>query len=213
MKLREITTGAVLTALAIIIPIQLGFLKIIIPPFTATLASHVPMFIAMVINPTVAVMVGVGSTIGFLLTAPLYVAARAASHIIVGLVGAVLIKKGKPMTAAFASFGEKTEVIFANNDMMGLGAIAALNAVGYNTGKEGDPKITVIGVDAVDAATEAIKAGKMAATVKQDGDAMGKAVIRLAINGALKKGFLDGTDYKMSADGYSIRIPYAKITD
>jgi methyl-galactoside transport system substrate-binding protein len=54
------------------------------------------------------------------------------------------------MTAAFASFGEKTEVIFANNDMMGLGAIAALNAVGYNTGKDGDPSITVIGVDAVE---------------------------------------------------------------
>jgi niacin transporter len=102
MKLREITTGAVLTALAIIIPIQFAFLKIIIPPFTATLASHVPMFIAMVINPTVAVMVGVGSTIGFLLTSPAYIAARAASHIVVGLIGAMLIKKGKPMLAAFA---------------------------------------------------------------------------------------------------------------
>lgn len=117
------------------------------------------------------------------------------------------------MTAAFASFGDKIEVIFANNDMMGLGALAALNAVGYNTGKEGDPYITIIGVDAVDAALEAIKANKFTATVKQDGDAMGKAVIRLAINGALKKPWLDGTEYKMAADGYSIRIPYAKITD
>jgi len=116
------------------------------------------------------------------------------------------------MTAAYANYGDKIEVVFANNDMMGLGAIAALNAVNYNTGKEGDPKITVIGVDAVDAATEAIKNGKMTATVKQDGDAMGKAVVQLAINKALGKDWFAGNDYKMADDGYSVRIPYAKIT-
>ncbi len=117
------------------------------------------------------------------------------------------------MTAAFANFGEQIEVIFANNDMMGLGAIAALNAVGYNTGVAGDPNIVVIGVDAVDAALEAIKAGKMTATVQQDGDAMGKACVTLAVNKALGKDWLEGTDYKLAADGYSIRIPYAKITE
>lgn len=115
------------------------------------------------------------------------------------------------MTAAWASFGDKVEVIFVNNDMMGLGAIAALNAVGYNTGKEGDPNVVVIGVDAVDAAVEAIKAGKMTATVKQDGEAMGKACIILGVNKALGKDWFDGTDYKKADDGYSIRIPYAKV--
>jgi niacin transporter len=94
--------GAVLTALAIIIPIQFGFLKVIIPPFTATLASHVPMFLAMFISPTVALMVGIGSTLGFVLTSPLYVAARAASHIVVGYAGAVMVKRGFSMFAAFA---------------------------------------------------------------------------------------------------------------
>jgi len=102
MKLRELTIGAVLTALAIIIPIQFGFLKIIIPPFSATLASHVPMFIAMLISPTVALLVGIGSTIGFLMTSPIYIAARAATHIVVGFVGAVLIKKGVSKHFAFA---------------------------------------------------------------------------------------------------------------
>jgi methyl-galactoside transport system substrate-binding protein len=53
----------------------------------------------------------------------------------------------------------------------------------------------------------------MTATVQQDGDAMGKADIRIAINGALGKDWLDGTDYQLSADGYSVRIPYAKITN
>lgn len=116
------------------------------------------------------------------------------------------------MTASFASNGEKIEVIFANNDMMGLGAIAALNSVGYNTGNEGDPSIVVIGVDAVDAAVESIKSGGMTATVQQDGDAMGKANILIAINGATGKDWLEGLDYELSDDGYSVRIPYAKIT-
>ena len=108
----------------------------------------------------------------------------------------------------------KIEVIFANNDMMGLGAVAALNSYGWNTGKEGDPKVVIIGVDAVDSAMESIKTGGMTATVQQDGDAMGKANIRIAINGALGREWLDGTDYQYTDDPYfCIRIPYAKITE
>jgi methyl-galactoside transport system substrate-binding protein len=116
------------------------------------------------------------------------------------------------MTATFAQYGKQIEVIFANNDQMALGAVAALNGVGYNTGNAGDPSIVVIGVDAVDSAIESIRAGGMTATVKQDGDAMGKANIIVALNGAQGKSWLEGTEYKLSGDGYSIRIPYAKIT-
>jgi methyl-galactoside transport system substrate-binding protein len=69
-------------------------------------------------------------------------------------------------------------------------------------------------VDAVDSAMESIKAGGMTATVQQDGDAMGKANIRIAINGALGREWLDGTEYQYTTDPYkSIRIPYAKITE
>ena len=119
------------------------------------------------------------------------------------------------MTATWARFGNKIEVVFANNDMMALGAVAALNAYGYNTGKPGDPKVVVIGVDAIDAALESIKNGGMTATVQQDGDAMGKANIRIAYNGALGKEWLDGTDYEYTIedDFYCIRIPYAMITE
>ena len=108
----------------------------------------------------------------------------------------------------------KIEVIFANNDMMGLGAVAALNGYGWNTGKTGDPKVTIIGVDAVGSSLESIKAGGMTATVQQDGDAMGKANIRIAINGALGRDWLDGTEYTYTDDPFHcIRIPYAKITE
>ena len=54
----------------------------------------------------------------------------------------------------------------------------------------------------------------MTATVQQDGDAMGKANIRIAINGALGKEWLDGTEYTYTDDPFHcIRIPYAKITE
>lgn len=104
------------------------------------------------------------------------------------------------------------EVVFVNNDDMGIGVIAALNDKGYNTGKEGDPKLVVIGVDATDAAYEAIRAGKMTATVKQDGDAMGKANIEIMMNYLLNGTWIDGLDYEYQPDGMSVYIPYAKIT-
>ena len=116
------------------------------------------------------------------------------------------------MTATFAAHPE-IEVVFCNNDNMAQGVIAALNAVNMNTGKEGDGKIVVIGVDAIDAAFALIKDGQMTATVKQDGDAMGYANIRIAANYLLTGSWLEGTDYAYAADGYSVRIPYAKITE
>ncbi|MDD2534354.1 MAG: galactose ABC transporter substrate-binding protein [Eubacteriales bacterium] len=115
------------------------------------------------------------------------------------------------MTAAWASVGSKVEAIFTNNDGMAIGVIAALNQVSFNSGDKAKNYIPVYGVDATDEAAAAISAGKMAGTVKQDGDAMGKAVVTIAVNGALDKGWLDGTSYEMAADGYSVRIPYAKI--
>ena len=108
---------------------------------------------------------------------------------------------------------KEIELVFANNDDMAIGVIAALNQSGYNTGNEGDPSIAVIGVDATDAAIEAIKAGRMTATVKQDGDAMGEANIRFAMNWLLNGTWYDGLDqYKLNDDGCSVYIPYAKIT-
>lgn len=95
-KVRQMTYAALLIGLAIIIPLQFGFLRIYYPPFSATVASHVPMFISMLISPMVAVVVGVGSGIGFLLagTDPAIVA-RAFTHIIVGYIGALIIMKSQ----------------------------------------------------------------------------------------------------------------------
>ena len=119
------------------------------------------------------------------------------------------------INALWAAEGSNIEVIFANNDMMALGAVAALNGYGYNTGNEGDPSVVVIGVDAIDAALVSIRDGGMTATVQQDGDAMGQANILCAINGALGREWLEGTEYTYdeNEEFYCIRIPYAKITE
>jgi len=93
-NIRKLTYTGLLTALAIIIPLTFGFLKVQLGPFSATLASHVPLFIAMFLGPGAAVMVGLASTLGFLVSTPAVVAARAFMHVFVGLAGALMLKQG-----------------------------------------------------------------------------------------------------------------------
>ena len=93
-NIKKLTYSALLTALAIIIPLAFGFLKVVIGPFSATLASHVPIFLAMFLGPFAAIMVGIGSALGFLMSTPAVVAARAFMHTFVGLIGAYLLKRG-----------------------------------------------------------------------------------------------------------------------
>lgn len=96
-KLTQYAIAALLIAIALIIPTYFGFLRIYIPPFSATVAAHVPIFIAMMINPLVALLVGIGSTISFAISGlPIVVTARASSHILWALVGAYLMKKKVP---------------------------------------------------------------------------------------------------------------------
>lgn len=101
MRARDLVYGALLTALSLIIPLAFGsYLRIYLPPFSATLASHLPVMLAMLVSPAVAVLVGAGSALGFLLVLGPVIAARAAVHILVGLVGALLIRRGRTFLAA-----------------------------------------------------------------------------------------------------------------
>lgn len=95
MRVREIVWGGLLTSLALIIPLAFGgVLGVAIPPFSATLASHVPVMLAMLISPTVAFTVAAGSALGFLIKLGPVIAARAAMHIIFAGTGAYMYKKG-----------------------------------------------------------------------------------------------------------------------
>jgi ribose transport system substrate-binding protein len=67
------------------------------------------------------------------------------------------------------------DTVFACNDMMALGAIEAIAAAG----KAG--KIRVLGFDAIDDARQAIKDGRMEATVAQFPREMGKQAIESAV--------------------------------
>nr|WP_270454026.1 hypothetical protein [Halonatronomonas betaini] len=95
LKVKELVYAALLTALALMIPLVFGtYLRIYIPPFSATLASHLPVFLSMLISPFAAIFVGFGSALGFFLVTGPVIGARAAIHILVGGTGALLIKKG-----------------------------------------------------------------------------------------------------------------------
>ncbi len=99
MDTKNIVIGGMLTGLAIMIPLLLAGtpLMVTIPPgFTATIASHLPSLLAMAISPGIAIMVGVGSAIGFALKISPIVGARALTHSIFGGIGALTYKKGMP---------------------------------------------------------------------------------------------------------------------
>lgn len=112
------------------------------------------------------------------------------------------------------------ELVMANNDDMALGAIEALNEVGYNQGLDEDgnliseDSIPVVGVDATDVAQEAIAAQRMTGTIKQDAEAMAAGVVYLAQNIQAGNALFDGADTNFTNidEGVNkVRIPYAIV--
>jgi len=94
-KTKELTLAGVLGAISFIIPMYFGgFLMVQIGPFTATLMSHVPTFLAMLISPLAAALVGFASGLGFLLKLGPIAGSRGFMHVIVGFIGGYLVKKG-----------------------------------------------------------------------------------------------------------------------
>ena len=84
----QLALAGMLIAIGIVIP-MFSPIKIIIEPASFTLASHVPVFIAMFISPMMAAAVALGTTLGFLLGGfPLTVVLRALTHVIFATIGA-----------------------------------------------------------------------------------------------------------------------------
>jgi len=101
MRVREMLYGALLTAMALLIPIAFrGWLQVYLPPFSATIGSHVPSMLAMAVSPWTAVLVGIGSALGFLVTLDPIIAARALMHALFGAVGAHAVRRGTPLWQA-----------------------------------------------------------------------------------------------------------------
>lgn len=82
--------------------------------------------------------------------------------------------KGMSVMENLLQANPDVDAVFAHNDEMALGALKAIEAAG----KMG--KIKVVGFDATDDAVKAVKDGRMAATVAQKPEEMGKTAMAVA---------------------------------
>lgn len=102
-KIKNIVLAGLFIALSIVIPMFMP--KFQLPPFSFTLASHVPIYLAAFISPPMAAVVALGSAAGFLFSGlPAYVAARAATHLVFALIAAYMLKSGYALKNAFNVF-------------------------------------------------------------------------------------------------------------
>ncbi len=112
-RLQTAVLTALLVAVGIVIPVFCP--KIVIGPASFTLASHVPIFIAMFLSPGMAVAVSLGTTLGFFLSGlPMVVTLRALTHVIFASVGAAMLRKSPGIldsAARSAGFGLLMAVI------------------------------------------------------------------------------------------------------
>ena len=102
------------------------------------------------------------------------------------------------------------ELVIANNDEMALGAISALEEVGYN--KSGGKTIPVFGVDATEAAKAKIKSGAMAGTVRQDAVGMAEAIVKILQNFTEGNDAFSGIDEENHVGKWRVNIPYSVYT-
>lgn len=91
-SVRQLTISALLIAMGVIIPMVMP--KIVIGPASFTLASHVPLFIAMFFSPSVAAAVALGTAFGFFINGlPFIIGLRALSHLVFALIGSTYLQK------------------------------------------------------------------------------------------------------------------------
>lgn len=117
-RIQNLTLSAVLTAFSILIPMIMP-VKVIIGPASFTLASHVPIFIAIFLSPEVAVIVALGTSLGFFIAGfPFVIVMRALTHLIFAAIGAYLIQK---YPSFLKNFKNSFPLAFGLNIIHGLG--------------------------------------------------------------------------------------------
>lgn len=96
----------------------------------------------------------------------------------------------------------KVEVIFANNDVMALGALDVL--------KEKQLSVPVFGIDAIQEALQAYEKGELAGTVFNDYDNQAKISLQMALNLATGQPLEKGVNLEIKDK--VVKIAYQKIT-
>ena len=92
-KHKKLTIAGLLIAVGLIIP-MFSPIRIVMEPASFTLASHVVIFIAMFISPTMALVVALGTTLGFFIGGfPIVIVLRASTHVVFALLGAFYLHK------------------------------------------------------------------------------------------------------------------------
>lgn len=104
------------------------------------------------------------------------------------------------------------ELIIANNDEMAIGAVTALQNAGYNLEDGSATVIPVFGVDATDAAQEAIGKGTMTGTIKQDAEGMAATIAKIANNYLAGAETFTDVDDTNVVGTWRVNIPYATFT-
>ena len=115
-------------------------------------------------------------------------------------------KRGQAMAKAQQwldeGLGGSVEVVFANNDDMALGAIDAFK-------QAGEELPLVVGVDATAPALEAVAAGELYGTVRNDGAGIARSMLDLVLALAEEQDPAEAVELE---DGHYVWLPYRAVT-
>ena len=107
--------------------------------------------------------------------------------------------------------GNMVELVIANNDDMGLGAITALETAGYNNGT--GTTIPVFTVDGLQGIVDAISAGKATGAVGQSASGLAESVATLVKNYQADGALMSNTGDMIVDSGVAkIRVPYTTVS-
>src|SRR5690606_21235936 len=96
------------------------------------------------------------------------------------------------------SYGTQIDAVFAQNDEMGMGALQALEQANLKD------QVVVVSIDAIGDALQAVKDGRLDATVYQDAKAQGKQAVEMA---------LDFINHRDSIAEKHVFIPFHLVTN
>lgn len=113
--------------------------------------------------------------------------------------------------ALFLRYGDKLEAIISNDDSMAIGAIAALQQYGYNSGDK-SKLIPVVGLDGMPEAKELVLKGFMLGTASQGTIDMANTIYTVGMNLVYDRNPIEGVPYKLDETGVAVLLPYAEYT-